>query len=63
MIGLDELKPDPLVMAEIEAELADIFCYVLSFATTMDLDLCAALESKMAKNRKKYPEEEFRGRF
>ena len=60
---LDELKTDSSVMAEIEEELADIFCYVLSFATTMDLDLCAALESKMIKNRKKYPADKFRGRF
>ena len=50
-------------MAAIEEELADIFCYVLAFAGAMGIDLCAALESKMVKNRQKYPVEKFKGRF
>ena len=36
---------------------------VLSFASTMNIDLAAALEAKMIKNRAKYPAERFRGRF
>ena len=60
---LDALRKDPAVMAEIEEELADVFCYVLAFAASMGIDLCAALESKMVKNREKYPAEQFKGRF
>lgn len=60
---LDALRKDPAVMAEIKEELADVFCYVLAFAASMGIDLCAALESKMVKNREKYPAEQFKGRF
>ncbi len=60
---LSELGEDRVAMAAIEEELADVFCYVLSFASAMGIDLCAALESKMVKNRKKYPTEKFKGRF
>ncbi len=49
--------------AEVQEELADIFCYVLAFARTLDIDLCAALGEKMIKNRRKYPVEDYRGRF
>lgn len=58
-----ELGEDRVAMAAIEEELADVFCYVLSFASAMGIDLCATLESKMVKNRKKYPVEKFKGRF
>ncbi len=60
---LGDVTKDRSVMAEIEAELADIFCYVLSFAGTMGIDLCASLESKMVKNREKYPAKDYKGRF
>ena len=60
---LSELEGDPVAMAAIEEELADVFCYVLSFASAMGIDLCATLESKMVKNRQKYPVEKFKGRF
>ena len=60
---LAEVGEDRVAMAGIEEELADVFCYVLSFASAMGIDLCAALESKMAKNRQKYPVEKFKGRF
>ena len=60
---LSELEGDRVAMAAIEEELADIFCYVLAFAGAMGIDLCAALESKMVKNRQKYPVEKFKGRF
>ena len=60
---LRDLKGDPEVMAQVEEELADVFCYVLAFAGEMGIDLCASLDSKMVKNRKKYPVERFKGRF
>jgi len=60
---LQDLKGDSGAMAQVEEELADVFCYVLAFAGEMGIDLCASLDSKMVKNRKKYPVERFKGRF
>ena len=48
---------------DIGEEMADVFCYLLAMANELNLDLSAALESKMVKNRLKYPVPEFRGRF
>lgn len=44
-------------------ELADVLCYALSIANELDIDIASTLLKKMAKNREKYPVEEFRGRF
>ncbi|MCH8969199.1 MAG: nucleotide pyrophosphohydrolase [Planctomycetes bacterium] len=60
---LRDLKGDPEAMAHVEEELADVFCYVLAFAGAMGIDLCASLDSKMVKNREKYPVERFKGKF
>jgi len=48
---------------DIQDELADVFCYVLALANAMDVDLSTAIEAKMVKNRKKYPVDDYRGRF
>lgn len=60
---LAAIRTDPAQMGSIREEIADILCYLLSLAITMDVDLAAALSEKMVKNRRKYPAEEFRGRF
>ncbi len=60
---LGEVRADEPKMAEVREEIADILAYVLSFASTMDIDLAAALTDKMKKNAVKYPAEKFRGRF
>lgn len=56
-----QLSPEKL--DEVGEEMADVFCYLLALANELDLDLSAALENKMVKNRLKYPVPEFRGRF
>ncbi len=53
--------PDRL--AEVEEELADVLCYTLAMANELGLDLSEAVRRKMAKNEKKYPAEQYRGRF
>ena len=53
----------PEKLAEVADEVADVFCYILAMANELRLDLAAALEAKMVKNAKKYPVEQFRGRF
>ena len=53
----------PEKLDEVADEVADVFCYILAMANELGLDLAAALEAKMVKNAKKYPVEQFRGRF
>ena len=60
---LDSVRRDPREMDQIREELADIMAYVLSFASTMGIDVSSALEEKMRKNASKYPADKFRGRF
>ena len=44
-------------------EMADVLMYLVSLAVAADIDLAAATEAKMAKNCRKYPADEFRGRY
>ena len=60
---LGSVKEDERKMAQIREELADIAAYLLSFASTMGIDVSSALEHKMKKNALKYPADKFRGRF
>ena len=60
---LQTIHEDPSAIAAIRDELADIFAYVLSFASRMNIDLSSALEAKMKKNAIRYPAAEYRGRF
>ena len=54
---------DTAKKVEIGEELADVVSYCLAFASTMDIDVAAALEHKMARNREKYPAEKFKGLY
>jgi len=54
---------DPRHREPIAEELADVFCYLLSLASSLDLDLSSAVRRKMVKNAIKYPAERFRGQF
>jgi len=60
---LENAKRDESKMAEVAEEVADIAAYLLSFASTMGIDVSAALAAKMKKNATKYPKDEYRGRF
>ena len=60
---LDEVRKDAKKMEQVREELADIAAYLVSFATTMNIDLSSALEAKMKKNAAKYPAAKCRGRF
>ena len=59
---LPGVASDPKAMSEIREEVADIFAYLLSFASRMNIDLSAALTDKMTKNAAKYPADQFRGK-
>ena len=44
-------------------EIADIFIYLIAFCNQNNIDIKQAIDKKMAKNKKKYPAETFKGRF
>ncbi len=58
-----ELVRDPKVRAEVAEELADVLAFALSFANAADIDITTALRAKMAKNARKYPAEDYKGRY
>jgi NTP pyrophosphatase (non-canonical NTP hydrolase) len=60
---LDTVRSDPRQMDDIREEAADIAAYLLSFVSRMGIDLSAALHAKMQKNARKYPADDFQGRF
>ena len=65
-VGTEEsrgVRESPDDLAQVREELADVFCYALSFANALDLDIAAAVADKLVKNARKYPADRFRGRF
>ena len=53
---------DPATQRAVADELADVMCFVLSFANICGIDLAGATRRKMASNRRKYPADHWRGR-
>jgi dCTP diphosphatase len=58
-----QVANDPDRLAAVGDELADVLCYALAMSNMLGLDLSTAIRGKMAKNERKYPAEEFRGRY
>jgi NTP pyrophosphatase (non-canonical NTP hydrolase) len=58
-----ELAASPESKAEVADELADVLCYALSLANTLQIDVSSAVLGKLRKNALKYPTERYRGRF
>lgn len=50
-----ELLNDDLKRHHVVEELADVLIYCLSFAKLADIDMSAAIQSKLAKNRTRFP--------
>lgn len=57
------LADDRDKLTEVGEELADVLCYALALANELGLDVSQAIRDKMVKNARKYPAEEFRGRY
>ncbi|HEV3006713.1 MAG TPA: nucleotide pyrophosphohydrolase [Pirellulales bacterium] len=53
----------PEKLTQVGEELADVVCYALALANELQLDVARALRDKMVKNERKYPAEEYRGKF
>jgi NTP pyrophosphatase (non-canonical NTP hydrolase) len=59
----DTVKQDQHKMIRIKEEVADVLIYLLFLSHDLDINLSEAVLDKLEKNRQKYPEEEYRGRF
>ncbi len=57
------LVEQPEKLAEAGEELADVLCYALALANELGLDVSETVRAKMVKNARKYPADEYRGRY
>jgi NTP pyrophosphatase (non-canonical NTP hydrolase) len=53
---------DPVKLAEVTDEVADVACYLLNLSIVLGIDLSEAIIAKIAKNALKYPTDQYRGR-
>lgn len=60
---LDALLTDAAKRQEVTDEIADIACFLVSLASTLGVDLAAAMADKMVRNRQKYPADRFQGNW
>jgi NTP pyrophosphatase (non-canonical NTP hydrolase) len=51
----------PEQLAEVRAEMADVFIYLVRLADKLDIDLLAASADKIRRNAERYPADQFRG--
>ncbi len=58
-----EVKTDKVRIERIREEVADVLIYLMFLSHDLGIDLPTAIASKLAKNEKKYPSSEYRGRF
>ena len=58
-----EIVADPDKLDAVSEEIADVLCYLLALGNELGIDLSSSMIRKMEKNRRKYPAEEYRGRF
>ena len=54
---------DAAKRAQVVAELADVLIYCLDMANVLGVDVSTAVADKLAKDARKYPADEYRGRF
>jgi NTP pyrophosphatase (non-canonical NTP hydrolase) len=54
---------DAVKRGAVGEELADVVCYTLALANELGIDVSDAVRDKMAKNARKYPADEYRGRW
>jgi len=59
----ERLLEERTTRGQVVDELADVLIYCLSLANALDVDLSAAIVRKLAHNARKYPADEYRGRF
>lgn len=58
---LSRIHTNPEKKKKVEEEIADIIMYLLILSYKTDIDIIKAIESKLEKNRQKYPVEKSKG--
>jgi NTP pyrophosphatase (non-canonical NTP hydrolase) len=58
-----EIGEDLQKLNDVGEELADVLCYSLAIANELGLDVATIMRDKMVKNERKYPAEEYQGRY
>lgn len=58
-----QVTKDAAKRAEVADELADVTCYLLALANTLNLEISDCVAAKMVKTAQKYPAERYRGRY
>lgn len=58
-----EIASQPEELEKVREELADVVCYALALANSLDIDVTTAMRDKMRKNEQKYPASQYRGRY
>ncbi len=58
-----DVAGDPVRLAEVADEMADVAGYLLCLSNALGLDLSDAVAAKMARNELKYPAERYKGRY
>jgi NTP pyrophosphatase (non-canonical NTP hydrolase) len=61
--AVDRSHNDAEFRKAVGEELSDVLMYLVSLANSIDLDIAAAIEAKMVKNREKYPPGKFQGYY
>ncbi len=61
--GEESRNPTAEKLVDIGEELADVLCYAMAIANELNIDIASTMARKMELNRKKYPAQEFRGRY
>jgi NTP pyrophosphatase (non-canonical NTP hydrolase) len=59
----EELLKRPAARRQVASEMADVLSFLLSLSAATGIDLCAAFESKLAANERKYPARLCRGKY
>ncbi len=49
------ITSDPDALQAVGEEMADVLCYLLAMANSLEVDVATLVQRKMVKNRKKYP--------
>ena len=65
-VGTEESREtarQPGEREEIADELADVACYLLNLSNALDIDLSDAVRAKLVKTGRKYPAEQYRGKY
>jgi NTP pyrophosphatase (non-canonical NTP hydrolase) len=58
-----DLRQDAKRQQAVAEEMADVCCYLFALANELNIDLSQSVRDKMLKNARKYPVEEYRGRY